>query len=102
MSSELHDLLREHGLVPPDEDVHFVACSTDWRQNVNAASDWLIDPDDYAALEKKAEAADDRISELESEVSSLECKIEDIESERDGLKDDVMNLEQTIRELESK
>ena len=81
MSADLHDALREQGLVPPHEDVHFVACSTDYRQKINAASDGLVDANDYERLEEKLAEAEDKIEALESEVTGLERKVEDLETD---------------------
>ena len=79
MSQALHDALREQGLVPKKEDVHFDACSTWYRQRLNAVSAELPDHDEFKAMQQSTveteihnETLRDENAELKKRIATLE------------------------------
>jgi chromosome segregation ATPase len=69
-ASTLHDALRSEGLVPPEEDVHLLACSNKWRHALERAYDSLgVDEDE------------DEDEDLQHEIDSLEEDFEEAQSD---------------------
>jgi len=86
MIQQIHDALRSQGLVPPAEDIHFTACSTDYRTKMREA---LSEFDDIADLKR-------RIEELEGELDSEQKENRELESALDNSRDDFANAEKEL------
>ncbi len=85
-ASTLHDALRSEGLVPPEEDVHLLACSNRWHGALNRIDAELFGDDDPSELREK-------IEELEDEAQDLERKLSLSESDADSKGDTIDELE---------
>jgi len=72
-ASTLHDALRSEGLVPPEEDVHLLACSNRWHGALHRVYDGLGlgDIADAKAM----------LDESQGEVASLEDLLEEARKE---------------------
>lgn len=97
-ASHIHDALRSQGLVPPEEDVHFGACSVVYRTRLFQAfgDDDYEDPELLKVcigdLEMKIERLTDQVRdlELESEFQVKKCRI--VEEERDSARAELDQL----------
>jgi hypothetical protein len=83
--AEVHDALRSQGLVPPAEDVHFGACSTDYRVKMIQA---FGDQDSLATLSAALHHAEESASSArlhsylaEHDLRSARKDVERLEAE---------------------
>lgn len=79
MSHALHDALRDHGLVPPGEDVHFDACSIWYRQMLNAVSADMPDDEEFEHMQRYVVGAEEMLASLKSENRELKKQIAALE-----------------------
>lgn len=78
--SDLHDALRAQGLVPPVEDVHFGACSTDYRQKLDAAEQDYLD----------TLSSDDGDTDGDTDESELHQRIAKLTAQNKSLKEQLV------------
>jgi hypothetical protein len=83
--AEVHDALRSQGLVPQSEDVHFGACSTDYRvKMIQAFGDQYSPATLSAALHHAEESAEyecERADNAEYDLRSANKDVERLEKE---------------------
>jgi len=85
-ASALHNALRSEGLVPPEEDIHLLACSNRWRHALERVEAALDLPD---------------VEELETEIESLENDVESAESDASIARSDLEEAQESLREAEA-
>ncbi len=90
----VHDAIRSQGLVPGPEDVHFGACSTDYRTRlIRAFHDCDFDPEELQETREDLERT-------ETELANAEDKIRDLDSEKTDLERDLERASKQLNELQ--
>lgn len=91
-AAEVHEALRLAGLVSESEDVHWLACSTDYRMKMIHAFDGESPSELSAELAEvhrywlSPDDTDDLKSEHAAEVASLLRQIDDLEKQLEQLR----------------
>lgn len=78
MIEKIHDALRAQGLVPRVEDVHFLACSTDYRTKMRDA---LSEFEDTADLKHQLERLQEEFDSERAANQKLESDLRDSRSD---------------------
>lgn len=98
IEQKVHNVIREIGLAPPNEDLPLIACSTPYRENL------------FRALDREGvDSGEDRIHELEHELEYEQeerradrAKIEDLETDLSDTEDENQKLGREVHDLKAK